>query len=649
MVNLMSWFLFPRKAVLCCCLAAAAPLVYAEVSYVPQAGQYRVTEPLVGDQVFPRLAIGQTASYMAWEDSRVDGSGSGISMLPLDANFSGVFSPIQVNETTAGDQILPDVTLLANGGAGFVWLGGRPERQQVYARFLGANGVFSTGEIVLGNTNRAKASPAIVGLTGGNAVAVYTSHNQAGSDTLQDVYAQILTSAGQKSGAEFKINNFIKYNQRTPAIAALAGGGFVAVWVSEQQRNESIDMPDANYEYATVTRPSVDIFARVFSASGSPMSGEVLVNAGTNVCANPAVAGNSEGGFMVTWSEKNPQNRTNGWDIAARAFSSVGVPEAAPLRINTFTYGDQFAPKISVAGTDYLIVWTSLQQDGSREGVFGQFVRGKGVKVGSEMLVNTDTASQQIHPAVGSDGSRFLTVWSAFTGLQDSFDVFGQVYVNTDMPLSPMNPPFVEVPFTLVNGSYKPEVRVSWPMQSAVRVDHYEVYLNGQTVTAASTTTNIWVLSNATASTTYSFQVLYVTTDERKSPLSEAAQAKTWGGLHLGGVPFEWMTENFGNDFTAWPSVTSRVAEGGPTVLNAFLSGANPHDPSTWLTTKLVRKPLGAQLAWNSQPGLIYQPQVSSDLKTWVNVGGPRFAADYTDSVTVGGSALSYYRVLRLR
>jgi hypothetical protein len=588
---------------------------------------------------------------MTWEDSRVDGSGSGISMLPLDANFSGVFSPIQVNESTAGDQILPDVTLLANGGAGFVWLGGRPERQQVYARLLGANGVFTTGEIVLGNTNRLKHCPVIAGLTGGNAVAVYTSYNQAGADSLQDVYGQILTPAGQKIGAEFKINNFIKYNQRTPSIAALAGGGFVAVWVSEQQRSEAPDFPDANYEYTTVTRPSMDVFARVFNASGSPMSGEVLVNVGTNICANPAVAANSEGGFMVSWSEKNPQNRTNSWDISARAFSSVGVPEAAPLRINSFTYGDQFAPKISSAGTDYLIVWTSLQQDGSREGVFGRFVRGKGALVGNEILVNTDTASQQLHPAVGSDGSRFLTVWTGFTGLQDSFDIFGQVYVNTDQPLSPMNPPFVEVPFTLVDGAYKPEVRVSWPMQAAVRVGHYEVYMNGQTLPVASTTTNIWIMTNAAASTTYSFQVLYVTTDDRKSPLSGATEVKTWGmgGMHVGGVPFEWMIENFGSDYTKWPAVTSRVAEGGPTVLNAFLSGANPHDPSTWLVTKLVRKPLGAQLTWNSQPGLIYQPQVSSDLKTWVNLGGARFAADYTDSVTVGGSALSYYRVLRLR
>ena len=650
MVNLMSWFLFPRKAVLCCCLAVAAPLARAEVSYVPQAGQYQVTEPLVGDQVFPRLAVGQSSSYLVWEDNRTDGNGAGVSMQLLDANFSGVLAPIQVNETTVGDQVLPDVSLMAQGGAGFVWLGGRPANRQVYARFLDENGVFSTGEIqVSSNTNRHKEGATITGLAGGNAVVIYTSFNQAGAQSYQDVYGQIFSAAGQKAGEEFRLNNFIKYNQRTPSIAALSGGGFVVSWVSEQQRMEMPAMLSADYEYTNHLQPTIDIYARVYNANGTPLTGELLVNTTTNTCANPAVAGSSEGGFMVAWSERDPHNQTNSWDVMARAFRATGAAEAEPLRVNTFTYGDQFAPRISAAGTDYLIVWTSLQQDGSREGVFGQFVRGKGLKIGSEILVNSGTASQQIHPAVGSDGSRFLAVWSSFTGLENSFELFGQCYVNTDMPLAPMNAPFVEVPFTVVNGTYKPEVRVSWPLQSAMRVDHYEVYLNGQAQPVASTTTNIWVMTNAAGSTSYSFQVLFVTTDARKAPISEATQVKTWGGLHLGGVPFEWMTEHYGSDFTAWPAIGSRVAEGGPTVLNAYLSGADPHDPSTWLTAQLVRKPLGAQLMWNSQPGLIYQAQVSADLKTWVNLGGPRFAADHTDSVTVGGNALSYYRVLRLR
>ena len=61
-------------------------------------------------------------------------------------------------------------------------------------------------------------------------------------------------------------------------------------------------------------------------------------------------------------------NVTNSWDIYARPFSSTGVGGTA-VRVNTYLDGDQYAPRISAIGGDYLVVWTSLGQDGSREGV----------------------------------------------------------------------------------------------------------------------------------------------------------------------------------------------------------------------------------------------------------------------------------------
>ena len=44
-----------------------------------------------------------------------------------------------------------------------------------------------------------------------------------------------------------------------------------------------------------------------------------------------------------------------------------------------------------------------------------------------------------------------------------------------------------------------------------------------------------------------------------------------------------------------------------------------------------------------------YQVQVTTNLKTWSNLGLPRFAAGATDSMYVGGGASGYYRVTLLR
>ena len=77
---------------------------------------------------------------------------------------------------------------------------------------------------------------------------------------------------------------------------------------------------------------------------------------------------------MVAWgAQRHGQLTDNSWDIYARSFSSAGVGGTV-VRVNSHLYGDQYAPRISAIGADYLIVWTSLGQDGSREGVFGQFV-----------------------------------------------------------------------------------------------------------------------------------------------------------------------------------------------------------------------------------------------------------------------------------
>ena len=71
-------------------------------------------------------------------------------------------------------------------------------------------------------------------LANSNVVVAWASFNQAASTSLQDVYAQVLSPTGQKLGGEFQVNQFISYNQRNPAIAALSDGRFVVAWVSEQ-------------------------------------------------------------------------------------------------------------------------------------------------------------------------------------------------------------------------------------------------------------------------------------------------------------------------------------------------------------------------------------------------------------------------------
>ena len=655
----------PSFFVVCAgCLLAASRTVSAQTNYYGTNGtEYAVVGSLPGDQVFPDAAISATGGFLVWQDNATDGDGWGISARRLDTTLSGTLGTFRVNVIGAGNQENARVALLKNGGAVFVWQGGRESYQHIYARFLTPTNTFLTTNDILANssTNNYQVSPAVTVLNNSNVVMVWSSMNQVRSNSLQDVFGQLFSPAGQKIGGEFLVNQFTNFNQRAPSVTALAGGGFAVTWISEQQRQLAA-AAGTNSTYvssATTLAPSVDVYARLFTATGVAVGNEFLVNADNNPCASPAVAAATDGSFAITWSARDQTNTDNGLDIYARIFTNGGNGGTV-FYVNSHFYGDQYAPRLSALGLDYLVTWTSLGQDGSREGVYGQFVHSDGSLIGSELRFTTTTVGQQMQPVVAADGvSQFLAVWTSFSGFPNTFDLYAQRYLNTAALLQAMSAPYVWVPFVVSNNIYQPQLVVSWSPLVGLSISNYEVYVNGSTTPTVLVLSNQWIMTAANGLTTNSsnsFQVDYVSTDGRRSPISASASGTTWSGLNWGGIPYEWMAAYFGGYFNGkyttsfWPAFnTSPTAGGGPTLSQIFLSGGNPLDSSTWLHTALTRTPQGIFMSWNTQPGATYQVQVTTNFTVWSSQGSPRFAAGTTDSIYVGGGSVGYYRVVLLR
>ena len=654
---------FSRRAVVCLCwgwMLVLPAAVWGQTNfYATNGAEYAIIGSLPGDQVHPDVAVTTGGGFAVWQDNITDGDGWGVSAMQLNGTLSGSGSSFRVNVQGAGDQENPRVALLRNGGAVFVWQGGVGGlNQHIYARFLSAGGIWLSTNDTLVNTftNNFQVNPAVATLANGNVIIVWASFDQAGASSLQDVYGRIYSPTGTPLTGELPINQVIAFNQRTPAVTALAGGGFVVAWVSEQER---VPVPGVGGGSLTVTNgttapvTSVDVYARLFNNNGNALGNEFLVNSDFNPCANPDTAAGSDGGFMITWGARDLVNLTNSMDVYARAFNSAGVGGTVS-RVNSYLYGDQYGPRIASLGTDYLIEWTSMGEDGSREGVFAQFLRGSGSMVGGEFQVNTTTAGPQIQPVVASDGvGQFLTIWSSFSGVSYGMDLYAQRYINTQQPLAALPAPFVWAPFVVTNGTYLPQLLVSWPPVTGLSVSNYEVYVDGSASPTVATTSNVWMMTSANGlanNSTHSFQVDYLTTDGRKSPPSPSTSGTTWQGYSWGGIPFEWMTRYYGSDISKWPGANTVVAPGGQTLLQVFLTGGDPTNPATWLRTALSNTPEGLFLSWNTQPGFTYQVQTEATLGgTWTNLGAARFAAGTTDSIYVGKSSAGYYRVLLLR
>jgi hypothetical protein len=616
------------------CLAVPA-LAFGQASYVRQAAEYAPGGHLPGDQVQPSISLNSSGGYIVWQDNITDGDGLGISAVRLDASLSAQFGVQRVNQQGVGDQENPQVAMLNNGGAVFVWQGGPRGQQHIYARFLSSGNTWVTGDIMVNTaTNFFQTSPVVTTLNNGNVVVSWSSYGQDGS--MQGIYAQQLNSTGAKIATEFSVNQYTSYNQRTPAVGALANGGFVISWVSEQERKAA----------TTSAAASVDIYLRLYNASGAPVSGEILANTSTNVCANPSVAGAADGSFYITWSQLDTVF-DNSWDIYGRMFSSAGVGGAAQ-RINTQQYGDQYGPRIRGNGSEYMVVWTSLAQDGSAEGVFGQFLYANGSFDGGEFRVNSTTLNQQMQPAIASDGAkRFLAVWTGFTSGVNSFDIFAQRYATFQQPLVAPDKPFV----LAISSS---RLTVTWPIIAGFNVDHYELYIDGAS-TPVNITTNIYTLTGLAPSSPHTFRLAYVLGDGRHSPISATATGMTWGeDNNADGLPDDWQAAYWGSNPANWPPSSTLLAPGGPTVLQAFQSGSNPKDTNTWFVVKTLVTPQGDYLVWNTQPGCIYQVMYSSQLPpVWTLLSSStQFASGTNASMFIGKNppgTIQLYKVSRLR
>lgn len=475
-----------RKFLLCCGLFCALSGGAVAQSITPPGAEFSLSGALAGDQMLPAAALNANGGWLVWRDSRIDRSGTGIAARRVDSALQGAGSVVKVNNTITGDQDRPALALLANGGAAVAWQSGAvPGLSDVYARFLTPAGGFASAEIkvspataslqrryvtnllaYLNNklitrrfaisegtrvTRDLSGHPAVATLADGSVVIAYdtvrttrtsgwrleqrttmiggrTYLNDVLRPFLQigswghDVFLRRFSATGQPLGAEVQVNQFAQNHQRYPALTVLANGHLVVAWVSEEMVNNLLGGTQSGS--APVLRDRVDVMARVFDAKGQPTGDEFTVNTAANICASPSLAPLAGGGFVAAWCE-NARVKPESWDVWARAFRADGTTSLDAFRVNTYTTGDQFAPRLASTGAQQLAVWTSLGQDGFSEGVYARLLSG-GAPVGDEFRVNTTTASKQMQPAVAvGPMQRFLTIWTGVTR-RDAFDIFGQ-------------------------------------------------------------------------------------------------------------------------------------------------------------------------------------------------------------------------------
>ncbi|MBA2115441.1 hypothetical protein [Bremerella alba] len=245
---------------------------------------------------------------------------------------------------------------------------------------------------------------AIAANGGGLLIAVYAGKGDGDQD---GVFFRSIDGDGNFSGPSQLVNQTIAGIQSNAAVRMLPDGSFVIVWQGRGAGDRE------------------GIFARWYDASGNPITDEVLINQTTGGDQeNPAVAVDADGSTSFVWQGVGAGDFDG---IFYRRFDATGTPLTGEILVNSTTSNEQAQPDIAINSSGVaLVTWSSRHQDGSDWGVYGQRFATDGSKLGAEFLVNTNTEDSQSGAAVIDSGDVFTVAWQSRDQDGDGWGIFAQ-------------------------------------------------------------------------------------------------------------------------------------------------------------------------------------------------------------------------------
>jgi hypothetical protein len=160
---------------------------------------------------------------------------------------------------------------------------------------------------------------------------------------------------------------------------------------------------------------SYGVYGQRFDSNANKVGSEFQANTWTTDHQYDAsITSLSNGGFVVVWQSMEQDG--SDWGVYGQRFDSNGNKAGSEFRANTWTTDDQLHPSItSLSNGGFAVVWESYGQDGSDRGIYGQRFDSNGNKVGSEFRVNTWTTDEQTDPSITSlSNGGFVVVWQSW-------------------------------------------------------------------------------------------------------------------------------------------------------------------------------------------------------------------------------------------
>jgi hypothetical protein len=386
-------------------------------------------------------------------------------------------SIIRINTYATGNQLLADVTLLANGGYVIAWTseGQDGDGTGVYLQRYGANGTKAGGEVhVSTSTIGIQENSAVAALAGGGWVVTWSGNGTADTSDY-GVYQQRYAASGKAVGGEMLVNSYTTQYQYDAEITALDDGGWITVWsgsgntdttpggvfmnrydsagkalLSDIRVNTTVPQDQLNASVATLDdggwvvvwqgRSAIDdlmdVYQQRYDAKGLKVGGEVEVNTWTtNFQQNAAVTGLKDGGWVVAWnsSEQDADSldvdvpNTSDSNIYIQRYDHDGHVVKGETRVNSYQTGTQAGPDVTgLADGSFIVSWWG-EGPNAGSGVMFQHYDEDGRKIGGQQTASALIGGVLQDVVALVDGG-FIMTWNAYDFSSSSYEIYHRRY-----------------------------------------------------------------------------------------------------------------------------------------------------------------------------------------------------------------------------
>jgi len=319
----------------------------------------------------------------------------------LDNDGQTLVGPVQINTYDDSAQRYPRVAVSADGSFLVVWESLENSTTIIRSQTFDPDAQASGNEQILSNIPTGKPGGVfldVAALTGGGYVAVWQS-GAAGADTGTNIQGRRVGADGVPLDSQFQVSTISSDFESHACVTALADGGFVAAW---------------SY---------TEVWGRRFMTDGTPLGDRFQVNTTTNGNETDVdIVTNADGRVAIVWRDGGDTANPVSTGIRGRLYSSTLTSLGNDFRINELTAGYQGVPSVAdYSGNGFFVVWeseTSAANDNAPNSIEGRIVTGNGQFGSAEFQVNQWFEKSQKFPAVGGAGGHVASAWFS-QGTQD--------------------------------------------------------------------------------------------------------------------------------------------------------------------------------------------------------------------------------------